>query len=85
MRLVLSTEAEHDEARELSWWVVTDVGEVGVQGYKGSVLLPADGGKILVGYAAEVFLQDGRGSIASVAKRVSDLNRQILVDLESHR
>jgi hypothetical protein len=83
-RLVLSRETKHNEAGVLVRRVRTNVAEAAVESHKDPLLALHQAGEIGVLRTADALMVDGGSIVACRREQVGDLNREVLVDLESH-
>ena len=72
--LVLPAHTQDNQARELLWWIGTNVSEICVQGDQSTSFLLANRGYIRIGRTPEMLFRHSGGIIASLSQRACYLN-----------
>jgi hypothetical protein len=78
VRLVLSGEPEHDEARILTGRIAPNIPETGIEGDQGTLFDLADVRDLGIVLPAELLLQGGRGVVTGLGENLYAVFGQVL-------
>lgn len=78
------SDTDHDDPRKFPRWISPDICKIEIKRDQGSALTTTYIGDLVIDGSIQMLLANGEGIIAGAPQNVSDLTRQILVDLELH-
>ena len=81
---VLPWKTKHHETGILARRVSSDVAEAPIESHQDAAFTPHQAGEVWILRTADALVADSGSIVACLAKQVGDLNREVLVDLESH-